>query len=621
MSVRRRHHALRTPWWIFLGVITVSVLMMFALLQAIMTQEQADHEAVATQTAAGVTQELTRSLSRFYTPTVAAEGFVASMQQPDATDGDAQDRIATAWPPFAAPMADYLGEALLDFQLAPEAIVTHSARPDQNAAALGHNLLLDDDRRDQIIDAIEARGPIVAGPLDLLQGGRGLIIRQAVFIDGLEPFEDRFARASGDAQQYPWLDRIPDDFWGMATTVIDFDALTSSIGSARAEGVRAGIYSVGADGLPTTAVWGDLPADAPFTTEQEVTLLDGSQLLVRVDFPPRPWWGYWPLLLVGLLTMLIMLFLARFGYRAQQRNKLGFEFSESVSHLTSREAVLERTSAFLTELYPGIRGRITSPEPHACLVSIPVDAVDLVDADQSDSNDDKSTDGLLQWRVLQSGELQCVIEVVDAGPFPHREFEEIFTLIQRILGASLAALGRQGHLERRAAMDHLTKVYNRTQLVPAFERIHAEAAATDSFLMVACLDVDDFKSVNDSYGHLFGDVVLERLAKQLTVSVRSTDAVVRFGGDEFVVFALVKHPEEAAHVSARLQRRATEALTALADGKRSISVSVGYVTAPGREPVSLDDLIKGADVALYEVKTSGGAHVREGTAQTIETIR
>jgi len=621
MSMRRRHHALRTPWWIFLGIITVSVLMMFALLQAIMTQEQADREAVATQTAAGVTQELTRTLSRFYTPTVAAEGFVASMQQPDATDGDAQDRIATTWALFAAPMADFLGEALLDFQLAPEAIVTYSARPAQNAAALGHNLLLDDDRRDQIIDAIEARGPIVAGPVDLLQGGRGLIIRQAVFIDGLEPFEDRFARASGDAQQYPRLDRIPDDFWGMATTVIDFDVLTSSIGSARAEGVRAGIYSVGADGLPTTAVWGDLPADAPFTTDQEVILLDGSQLLVRVDFPSTPWWGYWPLLLVGLLTMLIVLFLARFGYRAQQRNKLGFEFSESVSHLTSREAVLERTSAFLTELYPGICGRITSPEPHACLVSIPVDDVDLVDGDQSVSNDDSNTDGRLQWRVLQSDELQCVIEVVEAGPFPPRELEEIFTLIQRILGASLAALGRQGHLERRVAMDHLTKVYNRTQLVPAFERIHAEAAATDSLLMVACLDIDDFKAVNDSYGHLFGDVVLERLAKQLTVSVRSTDAVVRFGGDEFVVFALVKHTEEAARVSVRLQRRATEALTTLADGKRSISVSLGYVTAPGREPVSLDDLIKGADVALYEVKTSGGAHVREGTAQTVETIR
>ena len=211
--------------------------------------------------------------------------------------------------------------------------------------------------------------------------------------------------------------------------------------------------------------------------------------------------------------------------------------------------------------------------------------------------------------------------MVEAGPFPPRELEEIFTLIQRILGASLAALGRQGQLERRAAIDHLTKVYNRTQLVPAFERIHAEAAATDSLLMVACLDIDDFKAVNDSYGHLFGDVVLERLAEQLTVSVRSTDAVVRLGGDEFVVFALVQHTEEAAHVSARLQRRATEALTTLTDGKRSISVSVGYVTAPGREPVSLDDLIKGADVALYEVKTSGGAHVREGTAQTVETIR
>lgn len=595
-------------------IVAGSAVIIFALVRTAMAQETVDHEALAAQTASGVSQEMTRSLSRAYTPTVAAEGFIASTRDAIATSGRSeQQALESGWPLYVAPMTEYLGDALLDFQLSPEAIVTYSARPEQNAAALGHNLLVDDERRESIIAAISSRGPIVAGPLDLIQGGRGLIIRQAVFLPGLEPFAARFARASGDTTDYPWLARIPDDFWGMASTVIDFDWLTRSLGELPTSGMRVGLYTVEPDGSAGEVLWGDLPRDAPSMAQQDVVLLDGSELLVRVDYPPKPWWNSWPLIVAGVAVTVVLLILTQIAYRAQRRNQLGFTFSESIRDLTTHEEVLEALSTFLSGIYPGIRGRITSPEPQHHVVSIPV-------SDESTEEDD-DTRKHLQWRVTQSGELQCIIDIDERGPFRVGELQDIIRLVQRILGASLAALGREGHLERRVAVDHLTKVYNRTQLVPAFERLHDEAARSNSLLLVACLDIDDFKAVNDTRGHLFGDRVLQDLADTLMRSVRSSDAVVRFGGDEFVVLASVESYIQAADLCRRIQDRATTSLTSQAHGERTISVSLGYVTVAGREPANLESLLMQADSALYEVKESGGAHVREARPESRDSIR
>lgn len=614
MALRVRHRALGTPWWIVVAVLALGTLVTGLLLQVTMVDQARDQATIGNRTASAVAQDITRTLSRFYTPTVAAQGLVAGVLDEAADTGvTSAEAFETTWPVFSKPLADDLGDALLDFQLAPEAIVTYSARPAENAAALGHNLLVDDDRRDQIIEAIEARSPIVAGPLDLLQGGRGLIIRQAVFLPGLAPFAERFTAATGDSASYPWMDQIPDDFWGMTTTVIDFDRLTAGLKGDGTDDTTLGIFPVEADGSVGEPIWGTLPADAPYTAEQEVALVDGDRWLVRVDIASSTWWDYWPLLLVAAFTTAIVFGLARYAYRAQRRSTLGFAFSESISHLTMREEVLQRTSGFLTELYPGIRGSITSPEPHPCEVGIPVGA--------PGQQEDAAGQSELQWRILQSGTLQCVIDVNAGGPFDPRELNEIIGLIRRILGASLAALGREGQLAQQAAVDHLTNAYNRSQLIPVFERVQEEARLSDDWVTVACLDIDDFKSVNDTMGHLFGDEVLKSLTETLQHSLRARDAVIRFGGDEFVVLAALPDASHAGELCQRLQEQATHALTVLAEGRRSISVSLGFVTVPGRDPATVEGLLQQADAALYEAKASGGDHVREGLPASGDSIR
>lgn len=149
--------------------------------------------------------------------------------------------------------------------------------------------------------------------------------------------------------------------------------------------------------------------------------------------------------------------------------------------------------------------------------------------------------------------------------------------------------------------DPLTKTYNRMAASEKVEEIlKRETGSTCAFLI---MDLDNFKGVNDSLGHLIGDKVLVDVATIIQHHVRSKDIVCRLGGDEFVVF-LVDIPESV------IEKNVTALLKRLnltyGDGnkKESISASVGIAIAP-REGVDFQTLYEKADQALYEVKHSG----------------
>lgn len=149
--------------------------------------------------------------------------------------------------------------------------------------------------------------------------------------------------------------------------------------------------------------------------------------------------------------------------------------------------------------------------------------------------------------------------------------------------------------------DPLTKTYNRMAASEKVEEIlKRETGSTCAFLI---MDLDNFKGVNDSLGHLIGDKVLVDVATIIQHHVRSKDIVCHLGGDEFVVF-LVDIPES------MIEKNVTALLKKLnltyGDGnkKESISASVGIAIAP-REGVDFQTLYEKADQALYEVKHSG----------------
>ncbi len=160
-------------------------------------------------------------------------------------------------------------------------------------------------------------------------------------------------------------------------------------------------------------------------------------------------------------------------------------------------------------------------------------------------------------------------------------------------------------LHDRLRSDSLTGIGNRTALEADLLQELTRAKRYRLPLSLAMVDLDDFKKVNDSYGHLVGDQVLKRLGQMMSKDVRNVDKVYRFGGEEFVI-VMPHTPLDQGRLVAERVRRKAERKTFLMpdDGIRfKVTVSVGVSQLePGDE---LEDLIARADQAMYQAKASG----------------
>lgn len=155
-------------------------------------------------------------------------------------------------------------------------------------------------------------------------------------------------------------------------------------------------------------------------------------------------------------------------------------------------------------------------------------------------------------------------------------------------------------LKAIALKDQLTGLYNRYYLLEAAEQRMANAVRHGDPLSILLLDVDHFKQINDGYGHLVGDIVLQRLAMQLAEICRKEDIAARYGGEEFVV--LLGHCDStAAALKAEMVRKKIEALEP--EGILT-TISIG-VAQLGSGDETVERLLDRADKALYEAKNLG----------------
>jgi diguanylate cyclase (GGDEF)-like protein len=161
-----------------------------------------------------------------------------------------------------------------------------------------------------------------------------------------------------------------------------------------------------------------------------------------------------------------------------------------------------------------------------------------------------------------------------------------------------------GELVNAAMTDPLTGLYNSRWLRDAGERDIARASRDGKPLSLLLIDLDHFKAVNDSSGHAVGDVVLQRVAAQLRTTVRGADAVIRLGGEEFVVL-LHECSSEGAWVVAEAVRRAVRDVV-VPDGCSldGLTASIGIATYPAHGG-TLDQLLGAADRAMYSAKHEG----------------
>lgn len=158
-------------------------------------------------------------------------------------------------------------------------------------------------------------------------------------------------------------------------------------------------------------------------------------------------------------------------------------------------------------------------------------------------------------------------------------------------------------MSEKVQEDHLTGTLNRRGLDSAFEREAARAARQQTTLCLAVLDIDDFKKLNDTYGHLVGDDALVYLVNAIKDETRSEDVVARFGGEEFIVLLPDTELEMAVSVLTRIKRNLTRKFFLYENKRLLITFSAGV--AKYRVGESEDDLVKRADEAMYQAKKNG----------------
>ena len=169
---------------------------------------------------------------------------------------------------------------------------------------------------------------------------------------------------------------------------------------------------------------------------------------------------------------------------------------------------------------------------------------------------------------------------------------------------------------RAAVMDHLTGLYNRRYVVPHLTALSERARKTEREFTVMVLDIDHFKSINDTYGHAAGDRILKGVAEVLRDNLRAIDLVARIGGEEFLV-ALPETSTQRAHASAERLRTMIDR-TAFDIGPdlppAHITVSIGLASSglSCRSAEDINKLIEHADGALYRSKTKGRNQVSIG---------
>ena len=137
-----------------------------------------------------------------------------------------------------------------------------------------------------------------------------------------------------------------------------------------------------------------------------------------------------------------------------------------------------------------------------------------------------------------------------------------------------------------------------------------KAQERDSDISVCLLDVDDFKTVNDRFGHQAGDHVLRKLAAMLVSSVRSDDIVCRYGGDEFLLILPETGADDASRIAERARRTVAESPIQVREGTLTASVSIGLAARHKGSDVSVDVLLKQIDEALIACKREGRNQVR-----------
>ncbi|MCB2114232.1 MAG: PleD family two-component system response regulator [Parvularculaceae bacterium] len=226
--------------------------------------------------------------------------------------------------------------------------------------------------------------------------------------------------------------------------------------------------------------------------------------------------------------------------------------------------------------------------------------------------------------VVRQGDTRKLVRALDIGvndylsrPVDRNELvARVATQLRRKYYVDQLRSSFEASLEM-AVTDQLTGLYNRRYLASHLTGMFDRAYWTGRPLSLMILDIDHFKSINDTHGHDIGDKVIQAIAERIKISIRGIDLACRYGGEEFLVAMPDTDREFASVVAERLRQQVASEKVTLNAGRDEVCVTVSIgisSTEDGLKDDTAQRLIKRADEALYEAKNNGRNRVMQGAA-------
>jgi two-component system cell cycle response regulator len=210
-----------------------------------------------------------------------------------------------------------------------------------------------------------------------------------------------------------------------------------------------------------------------------------------------------------------------------------------------------------------------------------------------------------------------VVKGLDAGaddylvkPFDLREFLARVAVGERIIRLETRLRQANQEMERLVNIDYLTGLLNRRAIYATAQNELERCRRTNQPVSILFLDLDDFKKINDQYGHLVGDEALKAVAKTLQANVRPYDLCGRWAGDEFILILPGVNAQDAGAIAERIRNCIAQIHLPVEEEAVPVSASIGvHVVNVVSSVGDLTTILSQADQALYRAKDKGGAQI------------
>jgi diguanylate cyclase (GGDEF)-like protein/PAS domain S-box-containing protein len=601
----RHRSPLAVAWTVFVVAALASAGVIWKLEQRDLTTERQRLDAIASDHAHAIQATMERALSATYS--IAALVRQGKGNVPD-FEGVAAEMLP--W---------YPGVTILG--LSPGGVIQRVAPLTGNEKSIGFNQLQDPKQGREARMARDTGKLTLAGPLQLVQGGLGAVGRLPIFLD--------------DADGKPV-------FWGLTYAVIRFPQALANVRLTQLSegGIAYALWRINPDtGTRETIAASATAPESP--VEHSLTVPNGQWTL---SVSPVGGWGSVSDLafkaLLGLIFSTMMAYASKLlmdlkTHERGQEALIAQRTAEIAASQSKLQATLEAIPDVLLEIgldgtyhdYHAPRSNTSFPPAEFFLGKkvndvLPRDAAHVVMSALQEANQLGHSDG--HEFALQTSKGNFWFEISLTRKRDDNNGEPRFIVLSRNVTQRKSS---EEEINKLAFFDPLTQLPNRRLMVDRLRQALAVSTRSGRLGALQFIDLDNFKTLNDTQGHDMGDLLLQQVATRLTDCMRQGDTVARLGGDEFVVMIeeLSESREEAAALAETIGEKILAAISVpyrLPGLEYQITPSIG-ITLYSDHMQSTDELLKQADLAMYQSKAAGRNTLRffDPAMQAVITTR